>query len=208
MLEHLLPTRFAEVVEREVLLGNVSRIKKRCHKNVIPRLHSRVAGSFLVGTILNVMCPPCGDFCGLCAKGRAARRALQQALAGSPLMPACRESDGSPPGRGALRYNPGKSSGSVPLNLLVFDFCAVAFCPLVFFPAQQETMRFAVLVRVGSDDVTFKVDAKWPSAPGSGDVNGGELTLAILKAAKDACHRIQIEADCFATRVDVPDTSG
>ena len=48
MLEHVLRIRFAEVVEREVLLGNVSRIKKRCHKNVIPRLHFRVAGSFLV----------------------------------------------------------------------------------------------------------------------------------------------------------------
>ena len=48
MLEHVLRIRFAEVVEREVLLGNVFRIKKRCHKNVIPRLHFRVAGSFLV----------------------------------------------------------------------------------------------------------------------------------------------------------------
>jgi hypothetical protein len=26
--------KFAEVVERKVLLANVSRIKKRCHKNV------------------------------------------------------------------------------------------------------------------------------------------------------------------------------
>jgi hypothetical protein len=43
-----LPIRFAEVDEREVLLGNVSRIKKCCHKNVIPRLHFRVAGYFLV----------------------------------------------------------------------------------------------------------------------------------------------------------------
>jgi len=48
MLENVLPIRFAEVVEREVLLGNVSRIKKCCHKNVIPRLHFRVAGYFLV----------------------------------------------------------------------------------------------------------------------------------------------------------------
>jgi hypothetical protein len=48
MLEHVLPIKFAEVVERKVLLGNVSRIKKRCHKNAIPRLHLRVAGSFLV----------------------------------------------------------------------------------------------------------------------------------------------------------------
>jgi hypothetical protein len=48
MLENVLPIRLAEVVEREVLLRNVSRIKKRCHKNVIPRLHFRVAGSFLV----------------------------------------------------------------------------------------------------------------------------------------------------------------
>ena len=30
MLENVLPIRFAEVVEREVLLGNASRIKK-CH---------------------------------------------------------------------------------------------------------------------------------------------------------------------------------
>jgi hypothetical protein len=49
MLEHVLPIRFAEVVEREVLLGNVSRIKKRCYKNVIPRLHFRVAASFCSG---------------------------------------------------------------------------------------------------------------------------------------------------------------
>ncbi len=48
MLENVLPIRFAEVVEREVLLGNVSRIKKCCHKNVIPRPHFRVAGYFLV----------------------------------------------------------------------------------------------------------------------------------------------------------------
>jgi len=47
MLEHVLPIKFAEVVEWEVLLGNVPRIKKRCHKDVIPRLHFRVAGSFL-----------------------------------------------------------------------------------------------------------------------------------------------------------------
>ena len=46
MLENVLPIRFAEVVEREVLLGNASRIKK-CHKNVMPRLHFRVAGYFL-----------------------------------------------------------------------------------------------------------------------------------------------------------------
>ncbi len=32
MLENVLPIRFAEVDEREVLLGNVSRIKKCCHK--------------------------------------------------------------------------------------------------------------------------------------------------------------------------------
>ena len=48
MLENVLPIRFAEVDEREVLLGNVSRIKKCCYKNVIPRLHFRVAGYFLV----------------------------------------------------------------------------------------------------------------------------------------------------------------
>ncbi len=48
MLEHVLPIKFAEVVGRKVLLGNVSRIKKRCHENVIPRLYVRVAGSFLV----------------------------------------------------------------------------------------------------------------------------------------------------------------
>jgi hypothetical protein len=47
-LEHVLPIKFAELVEREVFLGNVSRIKKLYHKNVIPRLHFRVAGSFLV----------------------------------------------------------------------------------------------------------------------------------------------------------------
>jgi hypothetical protein len=41
MLENVLPIRFAEVVEGEVLLGNVSRIKKRS-------LHFRVAGPFLV----------------------------------------------------------------------------------------------------------------------------------------------------------------
>jgi len=45
-LEKVLPIRFAEVVEWAVLLGNVSRIKK-CHKNVMPRLHFRVAGYFL-----------------------------------------------------------------------------------------------------------------------------------------------------------------
>jgi hypothetical protein len=48
MLGHVLPIKFADVVERKVLLGNESRIKKRCHKNVMPRLHFRVAGSFQV----------------------------------------------------------------------------------------------------------------------------------------------------------------
>jgi len=48
MLEHVLPIKFAEVVGRKVLLGNVSRIKKRYHENVIPHLYFRVAGSFLV----------------------------------------------------------------------------------------------------------------------------------------------------------------
>ena len=37
MLEHVLPIRFAEVVEWEVLLGNVSRVEQGCHKNVITR---------------------------------------------------------------------------------------------------------------------------------------------------------------------------
>jgi len=46
MLERVLPIKFAELVERKIFLGNVSRIKKPCHKNVIPRLHFRVAGSF------------------------------------------------------------------------------------------------------------------------------------------------------------------
>jgi hypothetical protein len=45
-VEHVLPIKFAELVERKIFLGNVSRIKKPCHKNVIPRLHFRVAGSF------------------------------------------------------------------------------------------------------------------------------------------------------------------
>src|SRR5258708_37727909 len=48
MLGHVLPIKFADVVERKALLGNESRIKKRCHKNVMPRLHFRVAGSFQV----------------------------------------------------------------------------------------------------------------------------------------------------------------
>jgi len=47
MLENVLPIRLAEVVGTGSS-PNVSRIKKRCHKNVIPRLHFRVAGSFLL----------------------------------------------------------------------------------------------------------------------------------------------------------------
>jgi hypothetical protein len=33
-----------EVVEGKVLLVNVSRVNKRCHKNVVPRLDFRAAG--------------------------------------------------------------------------------------------------------------------------------------------------------------------
>ena len=32
MLEHVLPTKFAELVERKTFVGNVSRIKKPCRR--------------------------------------------------------------------------------------------------------------------------------------------------------------------------------
>ena len=32
MLEHVLPIKFAELVEREMFLGNVSKIKKPCRR--------------------------------------------------------------------------------------------------------------------------------------------------------------------------------
>ena len=38
----------AEVVEGKVLLGNVSRVNKRCHKNVVSRLNFRAEGPLLV----------------------------------------------------------------------------------------------------------------------------------------------------------------
>jgi len=44
MLEQVSRIEFKEVVEWEVLMEDVSAMKKRCHKNVIPRLHFGVSG--------------------------------------------------------------------------------------------------------------------------------------------------------------------
>src|SRR6267143_2109095 len=92
------------------------------------------------------------------------------------------------------------NSGSVSFSLLVVFF-------LAFSPGQQEAVGLAVLVRVSANNVTFRVDAKWQSIPGIGDVNWGELPLVILKTARDVCRRIHVESNRFATRVQVPDTS-
>src|SRR5437764_14366267 len=50
-LENVLPIRFVEVVEWAVLLGNVSRIKK-LNKHVMPRMHFRRAGLFLLAAAI------------------------------------------------------------------------------------------------------------------------------------------------------------
>src|SRR5467141_2427330 len=71
------------------------------------------------------------------------------------------------------------NSGSVSFSLLVVFFLVVS--SVAFSPGQQEAVGLAVLVRVSANNVTFRVDAKWQSIPGIGDVNWGELPLVILK---------------------------
>lgn len=91
------------------------------------------------------------------------------------------------------------------LTLFVFSLVVVT---LLFSPAHQETVCFAVLVHERSNNVAFRIDSKGAGALGAGEVDRSEQALPILKAAEHVGRRIQIGANCLAMRVQVPDTSG